>query len=299
MIFKAETKSSYPKMALFCAAAGASIISTSGAVIRAFEDASDWQIIFWRGVFLFIGIALVLFIQNKGKLSTFLKKMGHLEVLAGCFLAGALCGYVIAILNTTVANAVVAMGAVPFFAALFAGVFLGERIPAGKVLLIAIAISGVLVAVADGIDSGGLFGNVMALVAMLSASLFFTILRLGRRTNMVPSLMVAAVISALFAAFMAGGDLMVSSYDLFLSFVLGTVIAAFGQFLLVLASRTLLAAEVGFFTLFEIGLAPFWVWVLYGEKPGGPTLVGGGIILAAIAAHVWRESRPTGLSEAG
>jgi drug/metabolite transporter (DMT)-like permease len=46
------------------------------------------------------------------------------------------------------------------------------------------------------------------------------------------------------------------------------------------------------FYLLETVLAPIWVWLIFAETPATMTLVGGGILVAAIAAHsVWMARR--------
>jgi drug/metabolite transporter (DMT)-like permease len=81
-----------------------------------------------------------------------------------------------------------------------------------------------------------------------------------------------------------------------------------GDKLLILASFGLLHSLLGF-TLFLIGssripavetallgaleapIAPLWVWLAFGETPTTATLIGGGIVFAAVFWHIWRESR--------
>ena len=55
--------------------------------------------------------------------------------------------------------------------------------------------------------------------------------------------------------------------------------------LLVLASRALLAPEIALLGLLEVVLGPLWAWLGAGEVPGGSTLLGGMIVLAALAAN--------------
>ena len=50
----------------------------------------------------------------------------------------------------------------------------------------------------------------------------------------------------------------------------------------VAGSRYLSAAELMLLALTEIALAPVWAWLAIGEVPRDLTLVGGGVVLAAI-----------------
>jgi drug/metabolite transporter (DMT)-like permease len=55
--------------------------------------------------------------------------------------------------------------------------------------------------------------------------------------------------------------------------------------LLVLVSRTLTAPEIALLALLEVVLGPLWTWLGAGEVPAGTTLLGGAIVLAALAGN--------------
>ena len=48
-------------------------------------------------------------------------------------------------------------------------------------------------------------------------------------------------------------------------------------------SRSVPAADLALFGMTEVVLGPFWVWLALGETAGLLTLVGGALLLAAIA----------------
>ena len=49
-----------------------------------------------------------------------------------------------------------------------------------------------------------------------------------------------------------------------------------------IASRSLQAPEIALLALLEVVLGPLWAWLGAGEVPARATLVGGGIVLAAM-----------------
>jgi drug/metabolite transporter (DMT)-like permease len=55
--------------------------------------------------------------------------------------------------------------------------------------------------------------------------------------------------------------------------------------LLVRASRALLAPELALLGLLEVVLGPLWAWLGAGEVPARATLLGGAVVLAALAAN--------------
>ena len=81
---------------------------------------------------------------------------------------------------------------------------------------------------------------------------------------------------------------------------MGCVQLALGLFLFVRGAPHLTAAEVGLLTLAEVVLAPVWVWLAFGETPAPSTLAGGGIVIAALAAHsalgIRRSKPPVGMA---
>jgi drug/metabolite transporter (DMT)-like permease len=55
--------------------------------------------------------------------------------------------------------------------------------------------------------------------------------------------------------------------------------------LLVLVSRTLTAPEIALLALLEVVLGPLWAWLGAGEAPGYATVMGGLIVLGALAGN--------------
>ena len=69
----------------------------------------------------------------------------------------------------------------------------------------------------------------------------------------------------------------------------GAVIIPLAIGLLSTGPRYLPAAEVSMISVLEVIFAPLLVWIILGEHPGGRSILGGTVILAAIFAHTfWR-----------
>ena len=58
-----------------------------------------------------------------------------------------------------------------------------------------------------------------------------------------------------------------------------------GLILYTLGSRSLPAAELALLSLAEVLLGPLWVWLFLGETVSFNTLIGGMVLLAAIAGN--------------
>jgi drug/metabolite transporter (DMT)-like permease len=102
--------------------------------------------------------------------------------------------------------------------------------------------------------------------------------------DMIPALLVAGVISAALTLpfalpFEAGGR------DLLLLAVMGAVQLGLGCVLLMIASRTLAAAEIGLVSILETVFGTLSVWALVGERPSDAALVGGAVVIAALTVN--------------
>jgi drug/metabolite transporter (DMT)-like permease len=62
----------------------------------------------------------------------------------------------------------------------------------------------------------------------------------------------------------------------------------FGLF--ALGARWLPPTETALITALDAPLAPFWVWLVFGETPGTATMIGGIIVMVAVATHLgWQQ----------
>ena len=64
-----------------------------------------------------------------------------------------------------------------------------------------------------------------------------------------------------------------------------------GLVLYTIGSKTVPAAELTLLSLAEVVLGPFWVWLFLGETTTGYTLIGGTILLLAIAGNALTGKR--------
>src|SRR4029079_7050429 len=97
---------------------------------------------------------------------------------------------------------------------------------------------------------------------------------------------IAAVISAPFAH-----PSTVSAADFPWLVALGPGQLAGGLLLYMAALKRIPAGRAALLGLLELVLGPIWVWIVYGERPGDLTLLGGVVVIGSAAANVWLDSR--------
>lgn len=264
--------------------------SLGGILLRSIESADVWQILCLRSASVGLMFFFVLLFRHRTRVWRPFYQAGWPGLLGGIALAFGFSGFVFAVLNTTVANAVFILSAAPFPAALLAWVLLGERVAPATWLAMFGAVFGVALMVLDGVQSGTWFGSSMALLAMLGFAGLAVALRAGRKNDMLPAICLAGVFSALFAGAMSS-DLIVSMHDLMLCIAMGVVQIGAGMLCFTLGSRYVPAVELTLLSLTEVVLSPLWVWLLIDEIPSGLTLAGGGIVLFAIVASAFAGAR--------
>ena len=261
------------------------LISVNGLVIRSFDSASEWQIIFYRQAFFIAGLLLVLILQYRSRLPGMFLQVGWAGIGGAISLGLANPTFIMALSHTTVASALFTISASPLITAVLARIFLKEHISRPTMVAIIVAMIGISIMVSDGFLSGSIFGNLLALLCAFFFSTFVIFLRVGKDRNMLPASVMGAIIGGLIGLVGCEFDFRVSLHDLSLLFLWGAVIVTIVHYFFTLGSRYITGAEIMLITLIEFTLGPIWVWLVFGEQPTRIALIGGLIVLSAVAAR--------------
>jgi drug/metabolite transporter (DMT)-like permease len=219
------------------------------------------------------------------------RAIGRLGVAAAlCFTASSVC-FVSAVVTTTVANASFLAATTPIFAAILAWLMGRERVAGATWAAIALALAGIAIMFAEGLAAGRLLGNLLAIGAALCFAGQLVVLRLGRRVDMLPAMALGGIFTALLTGALAGGDLAVGPRDLPILLLMGTVQLALPLLLFTRGSRHVPAVQLSLLGLLDAVFNPLWVLLAVDEVPGVLTLVGGAIVLAAIAGQALLAAR--------
>ncbi len=263
--------------------------STAGFFTRLIDE-DVWTMLFWRGVFGGLAFAVMTAVHHRGKVAQAYMSLGVMGILLAVISGFGMIAFIGSLMLTTVADVYVIYATVPFITAGVAWLILRERSSVGVLAASLLAIVGVVVTLSGASYGGSLLGQFVALLMTLTMALLAVILRWKRDIPIMPAMGLSAWVAA-FVAFWFCDPLDVSSEDLVLLAVFGVTQSALGLVLFGLGSRMIPAAEATLLTALDVPLAPLWVWLAFGEVPGGPTLAGGGIVLTAVAGHIWLELR--------
>ena len=262
--------------------------SSMGLGIRHIEVANVWQILFFRSIALTPLLLLVLTLRARGNPLPIIQKAGLAGGVGGISLVFAFSGGILAVQTTTVANAMFLFAAAPFFAAVLGWLVLKEHVRNATWISMMAALVGIVIMVWEGISIGRIIGNVAALISALGFAIFTISLRWKKSEDMLPTVFLAG----LFAIIIAGALCQIKGYgldvpkrDIWIALALGVFQVGAGLILYTLGSKVVPSAELALLSMTEVVFGPFWVWLFLGETAGGYTLLGGMILLIAIASN--------------
>ena len=252
-----------------------------GLILRTFESASIWQILFYRSIFfLWVLIAFILLTYRK-KTFKKIKEAGVPGLIGGVFLSTNFVAYMYSMMETTVANVVFIISTQTVFLPIVAYIFLKEKISPRGYVAIMLAMIGVTLMIGDSLGTGSLKGNLAALTIPINFSVLVLMIRKYPKVDMIPAIFYAGILSCLYGLLLLE-NFAISTKDIWLAFLLGVPQLAFGFIFITIGSRTTPAVMVGLLMLMESIFAPIWVWLFYNEIPPISVLVGGMIILSAV-----------------
>ena len=269
---------------------GALSLSFGGLIVKSFEGATLWQILFWRSLFFTLTVLAFLIISYKGKTLRSFYDSGLPGFFGGIILSLGFCGYVFAMYNTTVANTNFIISLQIIFLALFGYFFLKEKVNALTLTSIILAVIGVLVMVGNSLTPGELSGNLAAFTMPITFAVLIMIVRKYPTVDMVPAQFVAGVSSCLIG-FLLSSKIMISPNDIFLGFLAGFFQVGFGFIFITIGARTTPSALVGIIMLSESILGPIWAFLFVSERPSMFGLIGGAIILFAVLLQFYQLKR--------
>jgi drug/metabolite transporter (DMT)-like permease len=179
-------------------------------------------------------------------------------------------------------------------AGLLGWAWMGERVAGRTWVAMTAALLGSAIMVSRyfyaGAAAGSLGGDLLAFTVALAFAAATVILRGHRHVQMLPAAALAAALASAVASVSAQPG-SAGAGDLLLLALFGAGQLGLGMILFTAGARRIQVAEAALIAVLESVLGPIWVWLAIGENPGAASLLGGAIVLAALAAHTLADLR--------
>jgi drug/metabolite transporter (DMT)-like permease len=186
-----------------------------------------------------------------------------------------------------VANVLITMSIAPLLTALLARFMLGHPVALRTWAAIFVAGAGIAWMYGSSISGEGthLLGTLVALgVPIAGAINWNTLQRAGKSVDLVPALLIGAVISSATALPLAI-PFQATQHDVLLLALLGVFQLAVPCTMAVRLTRSLAAPEISLLALLEIIFGIAWAWLGANERPAPQVLTGGALVLTTLALN--------------
>ncbi len=243
-----------------------------------------WTVLGWRALLGSISISAVGFIEwRSGRLDNPFG-FGPLSPFVAVLAMIAISAYAASVMTTTIADVMVIYATLPFVAAAIGYVVNRERVSPRTLMASGVALAGVVIMVASGLGSGRLVGQALSALMTLAFAGMVVLQRRQPQASMIVVNAFGALGSGLFGLASAPHPL-IGLHDLAILFVFGLTTIGLAFVLFMEGAKFIPSAEAGLISLLDVVLGPIWVFLAFGENPGGATILGGAIVLAAA---LWR-----------
>ena len=273
--------------------------SFGAVVVRHMENANYYvfQYLFYRGISIALILICYLVIkEGLGFYKNFLK-IGLSGVLGGIFLATAFTGFIYSITITTAAVTLFMLAAMPFIAAIFGYIFLGEILKRSTLIAMIIAFVGVCVMIVNDSISGTIYGALLGFLSATGFALYTVTIRWKPETPKFTTVVLAGlfctIVSFIFLGLSFEPFETMPVKNSYLSVLHGLFVAT-GLILYSLGAKYLPSAELALLSLMEVVGGVLWVWLpIFGinETPSLTVIIGGLIITIAVIYHGYGSSR--------
>lgn len=276
----------FPPIALVLLAV---LLWSTGGVFIKFTTLDAFSVNLGRS--LFAAITVAIFTYRKGL------RLDWFTLLTSFLYAGTLSCFVYANKNTTAANAIFLQYTAPVYILILAPFILREKFRATDLITVVVCLAGMSLffletpTAENRLATNIFLGNIAALVSGVFFGLYFIFLRHPRSLenknpalsvfygNIIIVLLMLPIISQNPPAAISSNDILailfLGIFQIGIAYILFTKGIAEGV-------RSLDASIIGFI---EPLLNPVWVFLFLGEKPSNWAIIGGAIIIVAVAAH--------------
>lgn len=268
--------------------------SMAGVVTRQLEHARSFEITFWRSFFTVLSLLVILPLWQGMGVFRRMQWRSRTFWLSGACWCVMFTAFMIALTLASVGNVLVTMAIGPLLTALGARLFIGHRLPLRTWCAIALAGLGIAYMFGSQLQMGRstqAMGMLVALCVPIAGAIQWTLTQRGQAQgeaaiDLVPCVLVGAVLSAVLMLPLSI-PFTATPTDVAWLGLLGLVQLAIPCVMSVVCARVLLAPEVSLLALLEVIFGILLAWVGAGEVPGPTMLVGGALVVGAMAGNEW------------
>ncbi len=279
--------------------------STAGVVTRHLESAQAFEITFWRALFTWVSLLVILPLWQGGGVWLRMARSGRVLWASGACWAVMFTAFMVALTLTSVANVLVTLAAGPLLTAGVSRWAIGHRLPRRTWVAIVVAGMGIAWIFGSKLVAGQAAGTLVALCVPVAAAINWTLVQRnrqhGRQIDLVPAVWVGAGISSLVTLPLAW-PMAASAHDLTLLAGLGLGQLAIPCALSVVCARVLSAPEVSLLGLLEVIFGTVLAWIGASEVPSPAVLWGGGLVVGALVTNellAWQERERAKTAQTG
>jgi drug/metabolite transporter, DME family len=257
--------------------AAAALLWSSGGLAIKLVPLSGTGVAFWRS---FVSAIFLLLVFRPSRARWKSARLSTVVVYALMILT-----FVSATKMTTAANAIFLQYTGPLYVLALAPFLLKERFRKSDAAAVAVALVGMSLFFVGRLDPGALRGNVLAVFSGLFFGLTILLLRRDASGDAIPSVIAGNLAAAALALPFARGSLALDTRGFLLVLFLGIVQLGASYVLFVKGLESVPATEASLIGMLEPMFSPLWAFLGLGERPSTWALLGGAIVLVAVAAR--------------
>jgi drug/metabolite transporter (DMT)-like permease len=248
--------------------------STSGVFVKLIS-LSSLQILFFRSVFSTLTV-LAIFKKDAVRVNT-------LTIVNGLFYSGILIGFVTSTKMTTAANAIFLQYTAPIYVLILEPLLLKTKFERVNIITIIISFIGMSLFFIGKLSPGDFRGNIIALLSGVAFAAFLLGMRKNKPEYQFSSIFYGNIFVCLFCSFSVWGIKEIPLKDFMMIAYLGIFQIGVAYSVFSYGLKKVYAIEASLISMIEPVLNPVWTFFGYGEVPSIFAIIGGVIILIAIA----------------
>jgi drug/metabolite transporter (DMT)-like permease len=253
-------------------------------------DLDSATLVVWSAFAACLGLGLACALRLKRGFLHAIASIGISEILYVVVAALCTISYVISLRYTSVANVMTIYASLPFVATAIAFLWLKERVSRRFCVAGLMAMGGVAVTAGAAATEDDVVGLLAGLVMTATFAGQLVIAKRYPEMDILLVTAIAAGLSALVAAPFMTLDIP-TTLQITGSTLYGLVPYGLGTALALAGGRLIKSGEAGFIAMLDVVLGPLWVWLFFIEQPTTQAMIGGAMVLGAVAWYLSSENR--------